>query len=103
MWIWAAVVIAVTGVVAALFSPRIGQVPPLVDDRPVPDLPDGPLRGEDLTSARFAVVPRGYSMDQVDALLARLARQIDAGAASEDDRSPRRAGAIGTEDAVDTE
>ena len=46
--------------------------------RPVPDLPEGDLSADDLRSAHFAVVPRGYSMRQVDQLLDRMAAQLEA-------------------------
>jgi DivIVA domain-containing protein len=48
-----------------------------VTDTPQPHVPDGSLVGADLRSLRFAVVPRGYSMQQVDELLDRLASQLD--------------------------
>ena len=59
-------------------SGKFGQVPAVVDDRPVPDLPEGDLSADDLRSAHFAVVPRGYSMRQVDQLLDRMAAQLEA-------------------------
>jgi DivIVA domain-containing protein len=38
---------------------------------------DGPMTGPALRSVRFSVGFRGYRMDEVDALLARLAEQLD--------------------------
>ena len=58
---------------------KLGRAPPIVDDRPAPDLPEGDLSAESLRSVRFAVVPRGYSMSQVDQLLDRLASQMETG------------------------
>lgn len=47
-------------------------------DGTAPTLPKaGPVRGADLENARFAVRARGYDMEQVDALVARLALEID--------------------------
>ena len=60
---------------------RLGELPGTVTDTPRPHLPTGVVTGDDLRGLRFAVVPRGYSMDQVDELLDRLARQLDAGPA----------------------
>ncbi|WP_404855768.1 DivIVA domain-containing protein, partial [Escherichia coli] len=37
------------------------------------------MSAESLRSVRFAVVPRGYSMSQVDQLLDRLASQMETG------------------------
>ena len=59
------------------------------DDRPdalVP--PEGPLRADDLRRVRFSLAFRGYRMSEVDALLDRLARQLDGRARP---RSRRRA------------
>ena len=41
-------------------------------------VPEGDLSADDLRSAHFAVVPRGYSMRQVDQLLDRMAAQLEA-------------------------
>lgn len=53
----------------------------LMDDEPpavpAPDLDDAPLHGADVAGVRFAVVMRGYRMDQVDDVLARLGRELD--------------------------
>ena len=49
-----------------------------VHDTPVLQLPDGHLTGTDLRGVQFAVEVRGYSMAQVDELLARVAGQLDA-------------------------
>lgn len=76
-WILAALVIGVVGLAAAAASGRFGELPDVVDDRVQPTLPEGNLTGADLRDVQFAVVPRGYSMEQVDALLARLETQLD--------------------------
>ena len=67
-WLLVVVVIIVIGLAVMAGSGKFGQVPPIVDDRPAPDLPEGDLSAESLRSVRFAVVPRGYSMSQVDQL-----------------------------------
>lgn len=78
-WLLVVVVIIVIGLAVMAGSGKFGQVPPIVDDRPAPDLPEGDLSAESLRSVRFAVVPRGYSMSQVDQLLDRLASQMETG------------------------
>ena len=48
------------------------------DDRPDALVPtDGPLTGRDLRRVRFSLGFRGYRMSEVDALLERLAGQVD--------------------------
>ena len=63
--------------VAAVLSTREGAVmadaPQDVADL---DLPDGPLRPEDVASLRFGLAPRGYRMSEVDAVLERLAAEL---------------------------
>ena len=77
-WILAALAIAVVGLAAAAATGRFGEMPDVVDDRVHPALPEsGPVTAAELRDVQFAVVPRGYSMEQVDALLDRLATQLD--------------------------
>ncbi|MGK2310296.1 DivIVA domain-containing protein [Cutibacterium sp. V970] len=78
VWALCGLVIVIIGLAVLAASGKFGQVPAVVDDRPVPDLPEGDLSADDLRSARFAVVPRGYSMSQVDQLLDRMAAQVEA-------------------------
>ncbi|MCL2782371.1 MAG: DivIVA domain-containing protein [Propionibacteriaceae bacterium] len=77
--VWFIVVLAVVVIAIAWLAAqgRLGGMPPMVDDRPGPDLPDSDLRGDDLRRVRIAVTSRGYSMQQVDALLERVANQLD--------------------------
>lgn len=76
-WILAGFVILALAAGAIIGSGRWGSMPPVVDDRFPGLVPAGPLDAADLRDVRFSVVPRGYSMVQVDALLARLADQLD--------------------------
>ena len=78
VWALCGLVIVIIGLAVMAASGKFGQVPAVVDDRPVPDLPEGDLSADDLRSAHFAVVPRGYSMRQVDQLLDRMAAQLEA-------------------------
>jgi DivIVA domain-containing protein len=78
MWLFAILVVLALGGVAMVAAGRGEPLAPAYDDRPdvgVP--PDGPLRGDDLRKARFGMVLRGYRMAEVDALLERLAAQLD--------------------------
>lgn len=77
-WILAVLAVGVIGLAAAAGTGRFGEMPDVVDDRVHPVVPPtGPLTGTDISDIQFAVVPRGYSMEQVDALLLRLANQLD--------------------------
>lgn len=76
-WFLWSLVIVILGLAAVAGSGRFGSLPEPVRDVPSPELPDGPLTGDDLRAVQFAVVTRGYSMTQVDALLDRLAAQLD--------------------------
>ncbi|MFT4216473.1 MAG: DivIVA domain-containing protein [Micropruina sp.] len=80
-WVLWMIAVAVLGLAAVAASGRLGELPGTVTDTPRPHVPAGVLTGDDLRGLRFAVVPRGYSMDQVDELLDRLARQVDAASA----------------------
>lgn len=79
-WVLWMIAVAVLGLAAVAASGRLGELPGTVTDTPRPHVPTGVLSGDDLRGLRFAVVPRGYSMDQVDELLDRLARQLDGAA-----------------------
>ncbi|MDR1432132.1 MAG: DivIVA domain-containing protein [Propionibacteriaceae bacterium] len=74
LWVLAAVVLGL-GAVAA--SGRFGEMPGTLTDTPKPYIPAGLLDGEDIRATRFNVVARGYSVEQVDELLDRVALQFD--------------------------
>ena len=71
------VAILVAGLVVAV---AVGRVPAGLDPAPVNRadnrLPDGPLRPADLDDLSFTVAVRGYRMDEVDAVLDRLTREL---------------------------
>jgi len=69
----ALVVLFVVAAVAAGRGDLMAEVLP--DRRPV-ELPDEPLSPADLDGLRFGVGLRGYRMDQVDAVLDRLAAEL---------------------------
>ncbi|MDR7252654.1 DivIVA domain-containing protein [Nocardioides sp. BE266] len=78
MWLFAVLVVLVMGGVAMVASGRGGAMAPAYDDRPDLALPDDrPLEAGDLRSVRFPLALRGYRMSDVDALLARLATELE--------------------------
>lgn len=76
MWFFAVLVVLALGGVAAVAA---GRGKPMTQE--YPDRPDvlvsqeGPLRAQDLRRVRFSLAFRGYRMDEVDALLSRLAAE----------------------------
>ncbi len=77
-WLFAILVVLVMGGVALVASGRGGSMPPAYDDRPDLALPDDrPLGADDLRAVRFPLAVRGYRMSDVDALLARLATEME--------------------------
>jgi DivIVA domain-containing protein len=78
MWFFAVLVVLVLGGVAMVASGRGGSMPPAYDDRPDLALPDDrPIAAQDLRRVRFPLAFRGYRMSDVDALLARLATELE--------------------------
>jgi DivIVA domain-containing protein len=77
LWVAGILVVLVLGGVAAVAAGFGGVMAPAGDDRPPLALPDGPISATDLRAVRLNVAVRGYRMDEVDALLARLADQMD--------------------------
>lgn len=77
-WFFAILVVLAMGGVAVVAAGRGGSLPEEYDDRPDVRIPaEGPLTGDDLRGVRFSLGVRGYRMSEVDALLARLAAQLD--------------------------
>jgi DivIVA domain-containing protein len=73
MWVWVVVIVALAGGVAAIAVGRGGSLSEVYDDRPDAAVPSGrPLTADDLRDVRFSTAVRGYRMDEVDALLARI-------------------------------
>ena len=78
IWFLMVIVVLVMGGVAALGAGRGAPMAPAYDDRPDALVPrDGPLRAEHVRRVRFSLAFRGYRMSEVDALLDRVARQLD--------------------------
>jgi DivIVA domain-containing protein len=88
-WFFALVVVALLGATAVVAAGRGGSMTEVHDDRPDSLVPaDRPLRGADLRSVRFSTALRGYRMAEVDALLDRLAAQLDARPGQPDENRP---------------
>ena len=78
MWLFAILIVLAMGGVAMVASGRGGSMAPAYDDRPDVGLPDDrPLAAQDLRTVRFPLAVRGYRMSDVDALLARLATELE--------------------------
>ena len=78
MWLFAVLIVLAMAGVAMVASGRGGSMAPAYDDRPDLALPeDRPLGAQDLRTVRFPLAVRGYRMSEVDALLARLAPELE--------------------------
>jgi DivIVA domain-containing protein len=78
MWFFAILVVLAMGGVAALAAGRGAPMSEAYDDRPDALVPkEGPLGAEHVRRVRFSLAFRGYRMSEVDALLDRVARQLE--------------------------
>ena len=78
MWLFAVLIVLAMAGVAMVASGRGGSMAPAYDDRPDLALPEGrPLAADDLRTVRFPLALRGYRMSDVDAVLARLATEME--------------------------
>jgi DivIVA domain-containing protein len=78
VWLLGILAVVVIGAAVVVGVGRGGALRPAYDDRPDALVPEGAaLTGAALRSVRFSVGLRGYRMDEVDALLERLAEQLD--------------------------
>ncbi|HSS68075.1 MAG TPA: DivIVA domain-containing protein [Nocardioidaceae bacterium] len=90
MWVWVVVIVALTGAVVAVAVGRGGSMSEAYDDRPDTAIPSGrPLTADDLREVRFSTAVRGYRMDEVDALLARLRADLIARESASPDEEVR--------------
>ena len=76
-WFFAVLVVLAVGAVAVVAARGEGHLGPAYADRPGLQLPEQPLTGDDLRGLRLDTAVRGYRADDVDALLARLADELD--------------------------
>ncbi len=78
MWFFAVLIVLLIGAVAVVASGAGDSMAEEYDDRPdVRVQADGPLTAEDLRDVRFSTVLRGYRAAEVDALIARLAHDLE--------------------------
>jgi DivIVA domain-containing protein len=85
-WFFAVLIVLAMGGVAVVAAGQGARLGPSYDDRPDVRLPaDRPVTGEDLRGLRFTTAVRGYRADEVDALIDRLAAQLD----DQPDQAPR--------------
>lgn len=79
MWFFAILIVLAMGGIALLAAGKGAPLAEVYDDRPDVNVPaDRPLEADDLRRIRFSIALRGYRMSEVDALLDRLASQLDA-------------------------
>ena len=77
-WFFAILVVVVMGGVAVVATGAGGSMAETFDDRPDARVPaDRPLGAADLRRVRFGTAFRGYRMSEVDALLDRLAVELE--------------------------
>lgn len=72
VWLIVAVAIVVLGLAAWAGAGHLGQLPPVVDDRPKGFIPDGEVNAEFLEKMRLPTSSTGYSRTEVDDLLAEV-------------------------------
>ena len=77
IWLTTILVVLAMGGIAMVAAGRGAPMVEEYDDRPDVAVPSGRLRSHDLRRVRFAMTFRGYRMSEVDALLDRLAAQLD--------------------------
>ncbi|MGL4831463.1 MAG: DivIVA domain-containing protein [Propionibacteriaceae bacterium] len=76
-WIIAAVAVLIFGLAALAATGKLGELPKPDDDTYAPTLPATALTPDDLRKLTFGVTVRGYDMAQVDAVLERLASELE--------------------------
>ena len=78
MWFFAVLIVLAIGGIAVVAAGVGAPLAHEYDDRPDAVVPAGrALTGADLKAVRFSTAVRGYRASEVDALLDRLAAQLD--------------------------
>ncbi|MCW2785832.1 MAG: hypothetical protein JWP74_2349 [Marmoricola sp.] len=78
IWVFAVVIVLVIGGIAVVAAGGGDALAPTYDDRPDVLVPEaGALGADDLRRLRFTSALRGYRASEVDALLERLAAQLE--------------------------
>jgi DivIVA domain-containing protein len=91
-WFFAVLIVLLMGAVAVVAAGRGGTMAEVYDDRPDARVQaDRPLGAHDLRTVRFTTAFRGYRMAEVDALLERLAAELETAEAGRGDDRPHEA------------
>ena len=91
-WFFAILIVLALGGIAVLAAGKGAPLAEVYDDRPDAVVPAaGPLRAEDLRRVRFSIALRGYRMSEVDALLDRLAAELEPPREGRPEQRPRPA------------
>lgn len=78
MWVFAVLIVLAMGGVAMLAAGHGEPMAPAYDDRPDALVPaDRRIEAGDLRKVRFSLAFRGYRMSEVDALLSRMASELE--------------------------
>lgn len=78
MWLLAVLIVLAIGGIAVVAAGGGDSLSVEYDDRPDVLVPaEGPLSAKDLSALRFTTAFRGYRASEVDALLDRLAAQLE--------------------------
>jgi DivIVA domain-containing protein len=77
VWFLGVVVLLLIGGIVVVAAGAGEGLSPAETDEPRPVLPEGRLTPEDLRAVRFSTAVRGYRAAEVDALLERLASQLE--------------------------
>jgi len=77
VWFLGVVVLLLIGGIVVVAAGAGEGLSPAETDEPRPVLPDGLLTAADLRAVRFSTAVRGYRAAEVDALLERLAGQLE--------------------------
>ncbi|MGZ4475079.1 MAG: DivIVA domain-containing protein [Nocardioides sp.] len=79
MWVFAILIVLAMGSIAVIAAGRGTPMQDEYDDRPDAFVPaeDDLIGPGDLKAVRFSLAVRGYRMSEVDALLSRLAKQLE--------------------------
>lgn len=77
VWFLGVVVLLLIGGIVVVAAGAGEGLSPAETDEPRPVLPDGLLTAADLRAVRFSTAVRGYRAVEVDALLERLAGQLE--------------------------
>ena len=89
MWFFAILLVLAMGGIALVAAGRGAPLSEAYDDRPDALVPGtGDLGPDDIRRVRFSLAFRGYRMSEVDALLHRVARQLEETAEPAPDTPP---------------